>query len=461
MKNIFRIPFFILVLSASSICQVKNEYVPYDKLEFHLSSADDAFLDSIQYYSFLYFLNETNPDNGLIPDRNADWSPSSIAAVGFGLPSFAIASERGWISREQAAAQTLNTLIFFFNAEQSDDDSATGYNGFFYHFIDMKSGKRSWNCELSTIDTGWLIAGIIFCRQFYDQQNETENQIRELADKILNRLDWEFFIMPKESEDANSISMGWTPENGLHFMGWRGYNEAIMLYIIAAGLDMENIESAFQAWLSSYEWQTPYENLSSLVFPPLFGHQYSHMFVDFRYINDPYMKEKGIDYFENSRRAVYIQRQYAIDNPYGWVGYDSLCWGISACDGPGEKFNFDGKEFLGYAGRGTSGPDLVYSDDGTIAPTAIASSIVFAPELVIPTLKSLLQKYGDRVWGKYGFVDAFNLTADWFDPEYLGLDQGPIILMIENFKTGLIWNYVMKDSIIQKGLKKLGFEKLK
>ena len=196
-------------------------------------------------------------------------------------------------------------------------------------------------------------------------------------------------------------------------------------------------------------------------FPPLFGHQFSEAFIDFRGLADKYMKGKGIDYFENSRRATYVQRKYASDNPKGWVGYDSLCWGVTASDGPGGKYNFDGKKFEGYAGRGTSGPDYNYFDDGTIAPYGPLSSLPFAPEIVLPTIKSIHEKYGAKLWGKYGFYDAFNPTANWVDSDFLGIDEGPMLIMIENFRTGLVWNYMMKDPIIQKGLSRLGFEYLK
>ena len=246
-------------------------------------------------------------------------------------------------------------------------------------------------------------------------------------------------------------------EQGLHDMGWSGYNEALFLYILAAGSGMENAEQSYNAWLSTYKWQTPYEGLSHVAFPPLFGHQFSQAFIDFRGIADGYMKEKGIDYFENSRRATYVQRQYAIDNPHGWVGYDSLCWGVTASDGPRRKYNFDDKKFLGYAGRGTSGPDYNYFDDGTIAPYGPLSSLPFAPEIVLPTIKSINEKYGEKLWGKYGYYDSFNPTAKWVNDDFIGIDQGPMLIMIENFRTGLVWNYVMKDPVIQKGLNRLGF----
>ncbi|AFH48893.1 Hypothetical protein IALB_1182 [Ignavibacterium album JCM 16511] len=429
------------------------------KINYQLSSNEESFLDSIQRYAFYYFLGELNPENGLVKDRTAEWSASSIAAVGFAIPSYAIAAERNWITRD-SAAHIVNTILkFFLNSEQSADTMSTGYKGFYYHFLNMKTGKRDYHSELSTIDTGLLIAGVIFARQYFDKENETEKSIRETADKLINRLDWNFFRMKTADQYNNSICMGWIPEKGFHNMGWIGYNEAILLYILAAGGNLENPVESFNAWLSSYDWREPYKGFAHAVFPPMFGHQYSHMFIDFRNLYDDYMKQKGIDYFENSRRATYTQKLYAIENPSGWVGYDSLCWGITACDGPGEKYNYDDKKFLGYAGRGTSGPELVYFDDGTLAPTAVAGSVVFAPEICIPTLKNITDKYGPKgLWSKYGLLDAFNPTLNWFNPEYIGIDQGPIVIMIENLRTGLVWKYFMKDSLIQKGLEKLNFK---
>jgi hypothetical protein len=242
-------------------------------------------------------------------------------------------------------------------------------------------------------------------------------------------------------------------------MGWNGYNEGLYLYILAAGSGYQKATKAYQQWLHSYQWEEPYPGLAHVIFPPLFGHQFSHLFIDFRDIQDSYMQSKGIDYFENSRRAVLTQRQYAIENPLNWFGYDSSTWGISPCDGPGEKYNTKKFKFYGYAGRGTSGPGHVYFDDGTITPYAVAASIPFVPEIVIPTLKSLYQRYAlQGLWKQYGFVDAFNLTAGWFDTDYLGIDQGPIVIMIENYRSGLVWKYCMLDPVIKKGLDILGFK---
>ncbi|MBW6459098.1 MAG: hypothetical protein K0B08_00860 [Bacteroidales bacterium] len=463
MKKIKILFAFLIVLIACDQQQQTQQikFKSHGKIDYPLSQEDQLLLDSIQRKTFLFFLHEHHPEWGIVKDRAAAWAPSSIAACGFGLPCFAIGAERNWITRAKAAEITLNMLRFFYNSNQSPDTNATGYKGFYYHFLRMDSGTREWTCELSSIDTGLLLMGIIFARNYYSLDNETEREIRALAEKIISRVDWNFMDMPPVSHHPYTISMGWSPEEGMIDWGWTGYNEALFLYILAAGSGMENVERSYQAWLSTYKWQTPYEGLSHVAFPPLFGHQFSQAFIDFRGLADEYMKEKGIDYFENSRRATYVQRQYAIDNPHGWVGYDSLCWGVTASDGPTEIYNFDDREFLGYAGRGTSGPDYNYFDDGTIAPYGSLSSLPFAPEIVLPTARNMIEKYGDRLWGKYGFYDSFNPTADWVNDDWIGIDQGPMLIMIENFRTGLVWDHVMKDPVIQEGLNRLGFEYLK
>ncbi|HNX82946.1 MAG TPA: glucoamylase family protein [Bacteroidales bacterium] len=459
MKKIYSI---LLAALVSAACNQPQQTVfrSQGKVDYVLSSADEAMLDSIQKKTFLFFMGEHHPEWGIVKDRTASWAPASIASTGFGIPSFAIGAERGWITRDEAAQITLNMMNFFVNSLQSPDTLASGYKGFYYHFLRMDTGLREWRCELSSVDTGLLMMGILFARNYYDRENETESQIRSQASRILGNIEWDFMMMPDTGDYARQISMGWHPESGLHNMGWSGYNEALFLYILAAGTGLDDARESYRSWLSSYKWQTPYEGLSHVAFPPLFGHQFSHCFIDFRGLADEYIRDKGIDYFENSRRATYVQRQYAIDNPHGWVGYDSLCWGITASDGPGDKYNFNGKEFLGYAGRGTSGPDYNYFDDGTIAPYGPLSSLPFAPEIVIPTIRSINEKMGDKIWGRYGYYDSFNLTAGWVNDDFIGIDQGPMLIMIENFRTGLVWNYVMKDTVILEGLQTLGFSYL-
>ncbi|MCX6284745.1 MAG: Tat pathway signal protein [Bacteroidetes bacterium] len=458
-RNSLMILFFILSMVA---LQAQNTiFKSHGKVIFPLTSGDEKMLDSIQHKTFLFFLHEYHPEKGIVKDRTTATSPCSIAATGFGIPSFAIGAERNWISRGQAAEITLKILKFFINSVQSTGSNVTGYKGFYYHFLTMDSGTRKWNCELSSVDTGLLMMGVIFARNYYNKDNEIEKQIRSLSAILLHRIDWNFMVLPASSQYASTISMAWSPEKGLEDFGWSGYNEALFLYILAAGSGMNNPEQCYGSWLKTYKWYTPYKELSHVAFPPLFGHQFSQAFIDCRGLVDKYMKEKGIDYFENSRRATYVQRKYAADNPKGWIGYDSLCWGVTASDGPPENFNFGDKKFLGYAGRGTSGPGYNYFDDGTIAPYAALSSLPFAPEIVLPAIKSMNKKYGAELWGKYGYYDAFNPTAKWVDDDFLGIDEGPMLIMIENFRTGLVWNNVMKDTIIQKGLNKLGFEYVK
>lgn len=459
MKKIYLILLAAIVSAACNQPQ-KTVFRSQGKVDYLLSSEDEAMLDSIQKKTFLFFMGEHHPEWGIVRDRTASWAPASIASTGFGIPSFAIGVERGWITRDEAAQITLNMMNFFVNSLQGPDALATGYKGFYYHFLRMDTGLREWRCELSSVDTGLLMMGILFARNYYDRDNETENQIRSQASLMLENIEWDFMMMPDTGNYASQISMGWHPESGLHKMGWSGYNEALFLYILAAGTGLENAEESYRSWLSSYKWQTPYEGLSHVAFPPLFGHQFSHCFIDFRGLADEYMRDNGIDYFENSRRATRVQRQYAIDNPHGWVGYDSLCWGVTASDGPGDKYNFGEREFLGYAGRGTSGPEYNYFDDGTIAPYGPLSSLPFAPEIVIPTIRSINEKMGDKIWGRYGYYDSFNLTAGWVNDDFIGIDQGPMLIMIENFRTGLVWNYVMNDPVIQKGLQTLGFSYL-
>jgi hypothetical protein len=465
MKILKLIPLWMLIFLALPLAGFTQHeqtlYKSHGKVDYPLTAAEEKMLDSIQYKTFLFFMNEHQAEKGIVKDRSTATSPASIAATGFAIPAFAIGAERKWITREKAAEITLKILRFFWNAPQNTDPNGIGYKGFYYHFLTMDTGTRKWNCELSSVDTGILMMGVIFARNYYNLDNEAEKEIRDLAGKLLARIDWDFMVLPAKSKYKYTLSMSWSPEEGVQDYGWCGYNEALFLYILAAGSGMKDAPRSFDAWLSTYKWYTPYKGLSHVAFPPLFGHQFSPAFIDLRGIADSYMKKKGIDYFENSRRATLVQQRYAIDNPHGWRGYDSLCWCVTACDGPGDKYNIGTTKFEGYAGRGTSGPDYNYYDDGTIAPYGILSSLPFTPDLVLRTARSINQKYGDKIWGKYGYYDSFNLTANWYDTDFLGLDEGPMIIMIENFRTGLIWNYEMKDPIIQNGLKTLGFEKTK
>jgi len=439
------------------------------------TAAEAAFLDTVQRRTFDWFWETTNTRNGLVPDRWPTKSFSSIAAVGFGLTAYAIGVERGWITREEARERVRTTLRFFWLAPQSDASSAvTGYRGFFYHFLDMDTGHRFSNVELSTIDTGLLLGGVLLCREYFDRNDQSEFEIRALADSIYLRVDWRW------AQNAEpSLTMGWRPatdpsEKGFIRSRWIGYNEAMLLYVLGVASPTHPIEPAsWQAWTSGYKWNR-FHGQDLVQFAPLFGHQYSHLWIDFRGIQDDYMRARGMDYFENSRRATISQRAYAAANPNGWRDYSTSLWGLTASDGPLDTtMVLDGRPrtFHTYWARGAGGDEI--NDDGTLVPTAAGGSVPFAPEIAIPALMTMRQRFGDDVFGRYGFVDAFNpslrsaglrvpqgrIVPDkgWFDTDYLGIDQGPIIAMIENYRTELVWRLMRKNPYVVRGLCRIGF----
>ncbi len=399
---------------------------------------DEAFLDLVQATAFDFFWYEANPENGLIRDRSSENSACSIASVGFGLSAVTVGIDRGWISREEGRERVLTTLEFFWNSRQGREPDATGYRGFYYHFLNMDTGRRAGLNELSTIDTALLLAGVLHAGAYFDQEAAEELRIRALADSLFDRVEWTW-IQPR----APKISMGWKPESGFIGADWNGYNEAMILYIMALGSDTHMVTPfAWNVWTTTYSWQTHY-GLSFLTFPPLFGHQYSHAWIDFRGIQDPFMRNRSSDYFENSRRATLAQRAYAIANPGKWKDYGEHVWGITASDTP-----------TGYRARGAPPPQ---NDDGTIAPTAAGGSYAFTPDESLAALRHMYTAYLRRLWWRYGFRDAFNPTRDWYASDHIGIDQGPILLMIENGRTGRVWEVFMRSKVIQQGLYRAGF----
>jgi len=431
----------------------------------------EPLLDDVHRRTFDFFWQTANPANGLVPDRYPTPSPASIAAVGFALTAYPIGVERGWITRAQARDRVLATLRFFSEAPQGPNFSGVaGYQGFFYHFLDMNSGLRFRHCELSTVDTALLLAGMLFCQSWFDQANDDEARIRQLVDAIYARVDWTW-AQPRPP----LVALGWMPADGFIRLDWRGYDEAMIVYLLALGAPVHAVDaSAWPTWCSTYDksWGA-YRGYEHLGFPPLFGHQYSHVWTDFRGIADPYMRGRGIDYFENSRRATYAQQAYAIANPGGWKGYDDRVWGLTACDGPFEgSLDYAGspRRFRGYAARGTG--LLRTFDDGTIAPTAMVSSLPFAPEIVLPSLQEMVRRHSALIYSRYGLLDAFNPSFEysgklaygrvvpglgWVDNDYLGIDQGPIVAMIANYRDGLVWNVMRNNPYLVRGLRRAGF----
>jgi len=453
----------VALIAALAACASGPSHAPSAK-----PAGDEAVLEDLERRTFDFFWATTNPSNGLVPDRYPTPAFSSIAAVGFGLTAYPIGVERGYVTRAAARDRVLTTLRFFRDAPQGDAvHGMTGYKGFYYHFLDMKTGERYRDIELSSVDTALLMAGVLFCREYFAGTDPAETELRQIADLLLARVEWTW-MQPR----APAIAMGWQPEQGFLSHDWIGYNEAMIVILIALGSPTSAVEPA--AWT---RWSADYDKTFGtsfgqrhLAFPPLFGHQYSHMWVDFRGIRDPYMRAHELDYFENSRRATLAQQAYAVANPAGWNGYGADVWGLTACDGPGDMtLTVDGKlrEFHGYTARGPAS-----NDDGTLAPTAMISSLPFAPEIVIPGIRELQRRYGEQIYRQYGFVDAFNPTfpatarpvigsvmpgAGWVDVDYLGIDQGPIVGMIENHRSQLIWKVMSKSAYLRRGLSRAGF----
>jgi hypothetical protein len=434
-----------------------------------LYAAHAAMLDDLSERTFRFFWETANPANGIVPDRYPTPSFGSIAAVGFGLTAYTIGVDRGYITRAQAIERVLATLRFFRNAPQGPDaQGMTGYKGFFYHFLDMKTGARSSNCELSTVDTALLLGGVLHVQSYFTGQDAKEAEIRRLADEIYRGVDWTWAA----SNHPNAVALAWDPKEGLSKYDWRGYNEAMLVYVLGIGSPTHPLPaSSWGDWTSTYahSWGKVYGQ-EHLAFPPQFGHQYSHLWIDFRGIQDPFMRQHGLDYFENSRRASYAQQAYAVANPEACKGYGANLWGVTASDGPEDVVIDDhGKmrKFISYAGRG-----MGHYDDCTMAPTGAAASIAFAPEIAIPAIEHMRSQYGSQIYGKYGFLDAFNPTFDfdvhikhgrrvpgfgWVDTDYLGIDQGPIVGMIANYRDGSVWRVMRTNPYIRAGLVKAGF----
>ena len=422
-----------------------------------------AQLETLQRATFQYFLQEANPANGLVPDSTKRGTAASIAAVGFALACYPVGVERGYIRRADAADRVRTTLRFFWASEQSASPEATGYRGFYYHFLDMDRGRRAWKCELSTIDTALLLAGMLTAAQYFDGDTDAEREIRTLSDALNRRVEWDWATNPDAGTKAHAglgVTHGWHPEDGFLRARWCGYNEAIILYALALGSPTHAVgPEHYAAWLETYRWKTLY-GIEHLWAGPLFVHQFSHIWIDFRGLQDAYMRDKGIDYFENSRRATYVQQAYAMRNTRGRKGYGEFCWGITASDGPGPaEHRVDGEAvaFYDYRARHVPwGPD-----DGTLAPWAAVASLPFAPEIVLPTLRHFDEQFPEMT-STYGFKCSFNPTFPsgengWTSEGYYGIDQGPVVLMIENYWTGLGWRLMRTCEPLVTGLRRCGF----
>jgi hypothetical protein len=418
----------------------------------------DEELRALQRTTVLYYLHETNPDNGLVRDKTEPNAPCSIAAVGLALATIPVVVERGVVIRKFAAKIARRRLRSLLDLPQGPEPDAAGYKGFFYHFLDIDTGRRVWQCELSTLDSAFLFAGVLTCATYFDGDTADEHEVRSLAEALYHRVDWEW-----ARDGGPTLTHGWKPETGFLPHRYQGYDEGLLLYLLALGSPSYPLpEESYAAYCATYQWKQIYDR-ELLYSGPLFTHQLSHLWIDFRGIRDAFMREHGSDYFENSRQATYVQQEYAVRNPLGFAGYGEHCWGFTACDGPGwVKRVVDGveRQFFDYQARGAPfGPD-----DGTVAPWVVVASLPFAPEIVIPTVRHLAQ-LNLGMTRPYGFKPSFNQTfavADsptgwWITPYHFGIDQGPVVLAVENYRTGLIWDIMRRCPYVVAGLRRAGF----
>lgn len=403
-----------------------------------LSPHDEAFLEDLQRRSFLYFWEQTDPQTGLVLDRaRADGSPypaesdgrevASIAATGFGLTALCIAAQRGWIAAEEARQRARTTLKFF--AER-----APHVRGWYYHWMDRRTGERRWRSEVSSIDTALFLAGVLSVRQCFAPDAE----IQRLATAIYQRVDFPWML----AGHPTLISHGWYPEKGFIENRWDHYSEHAILYLLAIGSPTHPITPrSWRAWSRRWMSYAGYTYMDGL---PLFIHQYSHAWVDFRGWRETWYPYA--DYFENSVKATRAHRQFCIDLGKEFPSYSENVWGITASDSA-----------RGYIAWG--GPPRHPATDGTVVPCAAGGSLMFTPDIALPALKTMRERWGESIYKRYGFVDAFNPLTGWTDPDVIGIDVGITLLSAENLRTGNVWWWFMKNGEIPRAMRAAGLRK--
>ena len=401
---------------------------PYPIALPHTISADDeALLDEIEHAHSLFFWENAHPATGLVLDRTlASGSDSrevaSIAATGFGLTALCIASQRGYLDTVQVRDRALVTLRFLAQKMETQ-------HGFYYHFVNFRTGERVWKCEVSSIDTSLLLCGVLTCRAFF-----RDDEIRKLAAQIYERADWPWFL-----NGGKALSMGWHPESGFLTARWDSYSELMMIYLLGLGSPTHPLPAG--SW---DVWKRPpfdYYHLRYVgSFAPIFVHQYSHAWFDFRGKHDRYT-----DYYADSITATQAHRLFCLDLSHRFPDYSDDLWGISSSD--------SAKGYVAWGGPPAMGPI-----DGTVVPCAAAGSLPFLPGETLRVLRNIRKKYGDRVWKRYGFVDAFNPLTNWYDLDVIGIDLGISLLMAENLRTGFVWETFMKNEEARRGMDRAGFK---
>jgi len=384
-----------------------------------LALDDDALLDAVARATFDFFWYEANPDTGLIKDRSTPSSAASIASVGFGLAAIPIGIERGWISRDEGYARALTTLQTFANG------GVEGTHGFFFHFVDAQTGRRAWGSELSSIDSTLFIAGALTAAQYF-----AETEVAQLAHQLYAQMDWQWMM-----NGRGMVSMGWKPESGFLDATWDHFDESILLYVLAIGSPTHPAPlSMWDAMRRPVNREGAYIYLPS---EPLFVYQYPLAFLNLRGKED-----KFANYFNNTTRACERNRQFSLDRADSFTTYQHGVWGLSASDGP-----------RGYRAYGAEDGN----HDGTIAPYASTACVPFTRDAALESMRAMLREYGVQVWGKYGFVSAFNADVDWYSVDYIGIDQGVILLMLANAQDGIVWDLFMQNPQVQQTLEAIGF----
>lgn len=399
-----------------------------------LAPEDDAFLEDLSRRSFRFFWDEADPATGIVRDRaRTDGSPhderqrnvGSIAAVGFGLSGLCIAAERGWLPRAQTVERARNTLRFF--AERSPHE-----RGWFYHFVNLRTGEREWQSEVSSIDTALLLAGVLTVRRCFD----ADTDVVRLADSIYRRVDFRWML----NGHPRLLAMGWRPETGFLDARWKHYCELMILYLLAIGSPTHPIPA--EAWQA---WRRPTMGFADFEYvgwhDPLFVHQYSHAWVDFRG-----RRERGdpqIDWWENSIEATYAHKAFCLRLATEFPGYSQHVWGFTASDSAN-----------GYVAW--HGPPRHERIDGSVVPAAAGGSLMLAPEITVPVLREIHRRYGDRIYGRYGFADAFNPTTGWVNPDVIGIDVGITLLSAENLRTGSLWRWFMANPEVASAMERAG-----
>jgi hypothetical protein len=397
-----------------------------------LSAEDDQFLNDVEASSFLFFWEQGNPKTGMVKDRcnvhsddkNDQKVASSIAATGFGLTALCIGQQRGFISNDDALERVFATLRFLWK-------KLPNHRGFFYHFANPETGERMFDSEVSSVDTAILLCGVLTCREHFRHPG-----VAELANLIFNRVDWTWL-----SEDTSLLTHGWTPEVGFLSSRWDYYSELMMMYLLGMGSSAYPLKS--ETWNAWKRLTFEYDGMRYIgSFAPLFVHQYSQAWFDFRDKRDKYA-----DYFQNSVTATEVHRRFCIELNKQFPDYSDDLWGITASDSQ-----------HGYVAWG--GPPATGPIDGSVVPSAAGGSLPFLPAATMRVLKTIRSRY-PAAWNKYGFTNVFNPLNNWYDTDVIGIDTGIILLMAENLRTGFVWETFMKTAEAQRGMERAGFHKYK